>query len=443
MRPELRTPTVLAGCLLAARLCLPAPLAAQPADTLPPGRRVTLPEALARFERHNLDLRLARDEAAAARARVRTAGARPNPSFSGTRDQLSGGDRQYDETILALHQTLELGGQRAARRHVAERLAAAAEARIEAEQLRLGFEVRRAYARAAAAEASLVTLTETAEVFRQVERSGEARFAEGDISDFERQRLRVERARYETLFARTTRELSAAARELTALVTPDSLGVPGFLLYPAETPGHTALPPLTVPLDAALLAAADRADVRAAALEAESARAALALQRRERLPDPTLSAGYKDQSDGLRGVEIALALPLPLLDRNQGPIAEAEAAVARAETRRRLVLARAETDVRRAWEGYGAVQARLRPVATELLGQAGGLLRTARAAYAEGEMTLLELLDAADAYRAARETATELFAEALVARYDLERALGRPLPAAPQATPTRTPTEAP
>ncbi|MBA2669822.1 MAG: hypothetical protein H0U67_05565, partial [Gemmatimonadetes bacterium] len=41
-----------------------------------------------------------------------------------------------------------------------------------------------------------------------------------------------------------------------------------------------------------------------------------------------------------------------------------------------------------------------------------------------GEMSLIELLDAADAYRAARESINALLGDYLTALFDLERATG-------------------
>jgi outer membrane protein TolC len=53
------------------------------------------------------------------------------------------------------------------------------------------------------------------------------------------------------------------------------------------------------------------------------------------------------------------------------------------------------------------------------------MLETATVAYAEGEMSLIELLDAADAYRSSRQAVNELLADYLIATYDLEGATGR------------------
>ena len=51
---------------------------------------------------------------------------------------------------------------------------------------------------------------------------------------------------------------------------------------------------------------------------------------------------------------------------------------------------------------YDSTRRRFEAGGDAMLAEAEALLATARAAYAEGEMTLLELLDAAEAFREAR-----------------------------------------
>jgi outer membrane protein, heavy metal efflux system len=395
-------------------------------------RRISLGEAIQRLESQNLELRLALEEATAAEARIAAAGVLPNPALSASREQLSGDPGIHHETLLQVGQSLPLGGQRGLRREAARQTAEAARARFDGDRLRLAFEVHRTYLRAAAAEADLAGLDETTEVFRRVEESGRSRLAEGDISRFDQSRLQIERARYETLLARARLALSEASRELTLLVAPDSVGT-HTLILPSERLDELAAGAAVADIETALLAAAGRADVRAAGAEIEAAEAVLTLQRRLRIPDVTLSGGYKHQADGYQGVVVGVSVPLPLWDRNRGGIAEAEANLAAARTRRELALRRAESEIRRAWETRRSLEERNRLIGETLLPESAGLLETARLAYAEGEMTLIELLDAADAYRGARESVTALLTDYLSATYELERATGRLLsiPSAP------------
>ena len=392
----------------------------------PPGvRRISLPDAVARVEGSNLDVRLARLELSAARARAISASTRPNPGIAANREQLSGGGESYHETVLTIGQTVEIGGQRALRRGVAGSAVAAAEAGVSAARLRVAFEVHRAYLHAAAAEADLALLAEATAVFRQVDASGQIRFAEGDISRFDRGRLQVERVRYENLLAGARLALDDASRELTTLIAPDTMAMGGFRMLPAQPLSALSVPRAALELDAALLAGAGRAEIAAAGAEIEAARRALELQRRERVPDLTVSAGFKEQAGGVRGGVFGVSLPVPLFDRNRGPIAVAHAELDAAILRRDLARLRIDGEVRRAWETYRSLDERARTLGRTLLPESAGLLETARVAYAEGEMTLLELLDAADAYRSARASVNEILRDYLVSAYDLERATGR------------------
>jgi cobalt-zinc-cadmium efflux system outer membrane protein len=411
---------IIPACVLALLPCYAPALAAQ--DSSPAPRRVTLPEALAAAERGSLDLRLARGAVDAAQARVVTAGTRPNPTLSLDREQL-GGNGGYHETVLSVGQTLDLSGQRGARREAATREVAAAEVRLEAERARVRADATRAYLRAAAAEARLRSLGEAGGLFQTAERAGQARFREGDISAYELQRLQVEAARYATLSAEAALELRQAGRELAFLLRPDSAALTDAAVLPADTLGAVSLRAAALPPDSALARALRRPDVRAAEADVAAARAAVELRTRGRRPNPTVTAGLKEQAGGQAGAVLGVSVPLPLSDRNQGPIAEAQTAVAQAESRVALARRAAEAEVRRALERRISLAERL-TLREGLLSRARALLASARVAYAEGETSLLELLDAAETFRTTREGADALLAEYLTSVADLERATG-------------------
>lgn len=143
------------------------------------------------------------------------------------------------------------------------------------------------------------------------------------------------------------------------------------------------------------------------------------------------------QQGGLYGPTIGLSLPLPVFDRNTGRIAAELARLAQAETRLALAERQVKADVRRAYETYASLARRVALVRGELLVGTEDLLATARVAYGEGALSLVELLDAADAYREARVVSTELLADYTAAYYDLLRSAGGTLTTTP--SPTTTP----
>jgi outer membrane protein, heavy metal efflux system len=401
------------GLLVALALLVAAPAHAQEPRT------ITLAEALDLFTTNSLGLRLARTEAAEAAALARQAAAYPNPTVMGSHEPLSDGDLRYSESYLNLSQRLEWPGTRSARQDAASRAAAAAAARLAADSARLVFEVRRAYIDATRAEGTERLLARVAEVFLEGDRSAEERHAAGDISLYDRRRIRVERARYETRLAEAALEAAAARRHLAMLVDPTG---PDLELAPAEP--LTGLPPAIAAERALELALTRRGEVRAAGAALESARAAASVERRERIPDLTATGGYKTQSDGLTGAFLGLSLPLPLWDRRGGAVEAAEARVAAAGYRLALTRRQVENDVRQALEAYASLARRAELVGSGAIDEVTDLLEIARVAYLEGEMELIELLDAAEALREAQAAEARLRADLWTGYYDVERAVG-------------------
>jgi outer membrane protein, heavy metal efflux system len=373
------------------------------------------------------ELIAAREAVAVATARERQAGAIPNPVAAYSREQTSGGGVTNSQNIGTLEQRIEIGGQRSARRTVAEAQRAAAEARVEVAGARLDYDVAHAYALAMAAERRASAIESAAGVFAKATQVSRARLTGGDISGYDHRRLTLEATRYAALRA----EATAARRS-----TRSALGV---LLSDGTT---AALPedlvlvdtvPLVAPhvtLDSAVaLALARRAELRALGPEARAALAEADLARRERTPTPALTAGFKSERVGVdeqtsSGFVAGVSIPLPIWDRRAGAI---EAAAA--ESRRRTAeadVARRQT-VREVTEAYVAQQALAQQLDTlrAALGvQAAPAVRAAQVSYTEGEMSLLAWLDAVRTYQDAELTYTRLLADYMTSRAALERAVG-------------------
>ena len=162
----------------------------------------------------------------------------------------------------------------------------------------------------------------------------------------------------------------------------------------------------------------------AVAASSEAAHAAAGAARWSRLPEPALTGGYKRQSDGFNGPFLGLAIPLPLWDWRGGDIAAAEARVEEAEAQEQLARIQVTNDVRNATQNYTALESRTAVIGSELLSDVDDLLDVALLSYGEGELTLLEVLDAARAYSDAGVTQAQLRAAYWIAYYDLERAIG-------------------
>lgn len=383
-------------------------------------RTVGLGEALRLFSENNLSLRRARSEVRALRGEARQEARYPNPRLQATHEPLRGNGTRQSETYLNLSQRIEWSG-RSARIQAAEETAAAARARVKADSARLALQVAEVYVQAAAVETRLRRLQQVTRVFRRADSSMAERRGEGDVSGYAVRRIEIERARYEQRLAAARLEARNARRQLALFILPDQAPAVAADSLPR------ALPPRISKPNALDIAFRRRPELRRWRSEIDAQRAAVQAARREAWPDPSVTAGYKRQSNGFEGAFLGVALPLPLFDRNQGNAEAASARLSAAQTQQALVRREIRTEVRRAHSAYVAARRQSRLVGDELLAGAGDLLDIAQTSYGEGEMSLVELLDAADAYRDARLTTIDLRADLWRRYFGLLRAMGRPI----------------
>lgn len=400
--------------LLAAGFAVGHPPAAEAQE-----RTVSFSEAVELFAQNNLELQEGRLRAAELSALARQATAFPNPSALVSHEPVWRGSESYSETYVSVSQRFEWPGLRRARVDAAVQLAEAANADERADSLRLLFELAEAYTHAVAASQRRNLLQSVTEIFRQADRANEFMLTQGEASGYHVRRLKVERARYENRLAVAELDAADARRRLAVLIQPQGNA---SQIYPSD-------PLRDVPTDLAFETALQRARTQRAELESartdvEAAQASLTLARQDRLPEPTVTAGYKSQSDGFKGLFLGTSVPIPLFDRNTGAILARQQRLQAAQTRLALVEARVEQDVRRAYETYASLSDRVDLITQGLLGEADELLHAARVGYDEGEMSLVELLDAAEAYRDARVSSLELLADFQIAYFDVLRAAG-------------------
>ena len=391
--------------------------------------QLSLAGALTLATRISPDLVAAREGAAAAAARERQAGAYPNPTLVYNREQTSGGGQTNSQHIATLDQPIELG-VRAARRDAARLRHEAAEARRVAVEAQLRYDVTHAYALAVATDRRATLADQAGEAFGQALRVSERRLAAGDVSGYANRRIRLEAARYATLRAEAALARRSARLSLAALVFPEPTSARASGLTLTDTL------PLTTPAFPAdtlvVLALRARAELRASEREAQAGAAEATLARRERLPVPVLSGGLKTERvaadpEPLRGFVAGVSVPLPLWNRSGGTVeaagAEARRRVAETESLRRRV-AREVID---AADAFRATAEQITLLAPQLGTESRIALRSAQVAYSEGEVSLVEWLDAVRAYHEAESSFANLRADLMVRRAALERAVGTEL----------------
>lgn len=335
----------------------------------------------------------------------------PNPSVMYSREGAG-----FTEFLQA-EQSLPIFGARAALSRAGVAATTAAEAERDARLWLLRADATAAVARLSAEQTRLDAAQAHA---RDVERLIEilrTREREGEGSRFDR--LRAEEELREARLAVTTAgiEIAAARAVLSALLPPDvALG----RITPEER-GQSA----AVTTDALMTRAVSaRAELRAlqrsgqrAAFESEAA-------RRSRLPAPTVFGGLKraDVETGRdRGGIFGVSLSLPVFDSGRRDVARWTAEAARVDAERAALEGQIRAEIARTSEALT-----LRQAAEAADRDAAGteLMQIAEVAYREGEVGILELLDAVRTAGRARLRSIDLRLEVRLAQVALERAVG-------------------
>jgi cobalt-zinc-cadmium efflux system outer membrane protein len=335
----------------------------------------------------------------------------PNPSVTYSREGAG-----FTEFFQA-EQSLPIFGLRRSLERAGVAATAAAEAERDTRLWLLRSDAAAAVARVVAEEARVES---TRAHGREVERLIEilrTREREGEGSRFDRLRAEQELRDTNQLVTAAVVALSEARAELAGMLPRD---VSVARIVAAQMPEQPAVPVETL----FTRASSARAELRAlqqlgarATFEAEAA-------RRARLPAPTLFGGVKradDASGRVTGGVFGLNLALPLFDAGRREAARWEAERTRVEAEQAAIEYRIRSEITGASE---VLAVRTAALAQEPPGAAEELVQIAEVAYREGEMGILELLDAVRTASRARNRSIDLRLEARLAQIALERAVG-------------------
>ena len=169
----------------------------------------------------------------------------------------------------------------------------------------------------------------------------------------------------------------------------------------------------------------NRADVLAALFRYAASEAALRLEVAKQYPDVHLNPGYEyDQGDNKWGV--GLSLELPVLNQNQGPIAEAEARRTESAARFNALQARVVAEMERGLAGYRAALEKS-ATADSLLANLEKQERLLRGRLEAGEVTRGDVIAGQVELAAARLARADAVARAQQALGQLEEALQSPV----------------
>lgn len=345
---------------------------------------------LAAFYYHP-DMDLARARWGTAEAGVITAGGRPNPNVGFTPQYNADAATGVSPWTLGfnLDIPIETAGKRGYRIAQAKHLSEAARLNIATAAWQARSRLRSSLLNLYAADQTVPILKHQQEIQEEIVRLLEERLAVGEVSqpDLTQAHIALDQVRLSVL--EVSRQASEARVQLA-----DALGLPVSALDGIEISFDllNRLPTEIPSQDPRRQALLSRPDILSALAEYAAAQSALQLEIAKQYPDIHLGPGYAwDQGDNKWS--LGLSISLPVFNRNQGPIAEAEARRTEAAARFTAFQARVIGEMDRALVSIRAAQKKLE-TAEAFLSDRKDQYETALAMFEIGESDRLALLSA-------------------------------------------------
>lgn len=247
---------------------------------------------------------------------------------------------------------------------------------------------------------------------------------EGEGSKFDRMRTERERAELLAELALVQAEMELERSRLIAFLPPATqiAAVSGQI----ET--------ILGPLDGTALvqrAMGAREDFRAEQRRLEQFRLEERAADRLKIPEPVLNAGFKradvGQNNIANGAVVGVTIPLPLFNKGQAEVARYSAEQERISARLQILTQQIRAAVEGTVRAFNVrVQARDR-YRQQLADSGPELIKIATVAYQEGEIGILQLLDAYRSQRQAQLRMLDIQAAVKEAQIELERVVGEEL----------------
>jgi outer membrane protein, heavy metal efflux system len=388
--------------------------------------RLSVNDALGLFLSQNLDMLIAKYGIEYTRGQEVTARLFPNPLLSvGTLSSYTQGRTFSNSGQLTTQvtQLFELAGKRGYRIESAGFGTQSAEAAFEDAVRQLGFTVKDTYYRIQLAQRRLVLAEENRERFSRILAINTIRFNKGYIAEIDLIRIRLQMVDFHSQVIQSQQTAESAKGELRQLLRLS----PKTVLELTTELGFRRIDPDIEKLRVTALDV--RPDIRAKRFTFSQRESELKLAKAYRIPDVTIGAGYDIQ--GSRGpdnpgqVALNAGIPLPLFNRNQGGILQAEVSLqsAEAELDKSINLVENEVDV--AYRNLLQSRRLVEAYFGEVLEDARATFAIVERAYERGGATILDLLDAARTSRTIQQNYIEALFNYQHNLFQLESAVGQ------------------
>jgi outer membrane protein, heavy metal efflux system len=393
-------------------ICAMAPLASAQDE-----QKLTLAQALAMADQHNLDLMAARAQRAVAAAGVRIAGQRPNPvgNFTALRDDPHEG--------FFFDVPLELGSKRSRRIDFARQQGVLTDDDVEALRRQIRMEVRDAFFALALARSTTQAKQDALTLAQRLQSIAEARFEAGDVPELEVEQAKLEVAQAAADVSVSQQEEKVALSSLNSL-----LDEPASNSWELVTPLESS--PAEISLGDLLTQAGNaNADLQKIGHEENAERSQRALLQAERLPNLNLEFGmdFSSPHNFRYGPRSQVSMELPIFSRNQGQIAESSATLIALEDQAAATRRTVQGHVESAYFELDARETQAKLYKGTVVPEAEKLESLAEESYRAGKANILYVLNAQANVQQARLAYLQSLYAVQQAFAQLEDTVGAPL----------------
>ena len=386
-----------------------------------------------KFEAANPTLKAAQLSIDENRAAEITAYLRPNPSLTGTIDQinpfatiLSPGNQSV---YRPLTNTLPFGSlsylherqhKRELRLESAKKTTDVANSTYLDQDRSLTFTLRNAFVQTLQAKAVLQNAKENLDYWDRELNVNRTRFRAGDMAQVDLGRLELQRVQFESDYETATVNLRTAKIQLLTLLndrTPiEQFDVTGPYDFSEQLMGLEEF---------RTIALAARPDLKAAVQNIELAKVNHQLAVANGSTDPAFGMDFARNPPIPVYMGFSVSIPLRIFDRNQGEKARTQIDIGRNERLRDQAQAQVFSDVDSAYVTLVSALNLLRTYKTKYLALAADNRNRIAFSYQNGGASLLDYLDAEKAYRDTRLTNLNLIGSYLIAAAQMNMAVGR------------------
>jgi len=351
---------------------------------------ISLDEAIRQALDKNIEIQKQNSLIKKSESRLNESSRIPNPIFNYSREDLKLNNAKIGEWITSGSLPLNFLWDRWSNIYSKEKSLEAQRLLLENSKRGIIFQVQNAYVGYHFYEQLSIDLNNTLVKIDEIASTAKQRLLEGDISEYELQRILIEANKFKTEVKEIELERNNFLNRLKLLIGYDSD-------KNLQTIPILSLHSITQ-LNEELLKTAlnNRKDLKAIEQLVESESAFLSHNKLKIIPNINLTVGYKKQLDNHSGSVFQLNFEIPLFKRNQLEIEQSETDLNILEQQREYLIKQIETEVQTSFAKYKQYEA-LITNKNDL--QLQNVFTSAAYSYEQGEISLVEFIDGLNAYK--------------------------------------------